>query len=324
MLALPHRLRQRTRFGSRDARSARSIIAIVVACTALGALPAAATVRSPQTPAQAVPHLALPMTPWPGTAQPPATMHWSHVTASPYLAVAVASKRTVAYLWMDTAHLRFRFIPGYLYPEHSPRTAADHNAATWVPSMVAAFTGAFMLKDKHGGYFYRGHTVAPLQRGLASLVGMRDGSLRLGSWGTDVTMSSDVLVVRQNLKPLVRNGQSLVAPTDGKRTWGYAINDAARVNRSALALLPDGSLVFVFARLATPAQLAQRVLATGATFAMALDMNYLWPAAYVYTHAKGKTTGKAISPYVVHPWTQFLDTNKKDFIVVESTTATGA
>ena len=290
----------------------RAIVIGVLAATCLAAAPATAA-TSTTSP-----------TPWPGAAQPPSTLHWSHVAASPYLAVAVTAKRSVAYLWMDTANLRFRFIPGYLYPEHSPRTAADHNPATWVPSMVAAFNGAFMLKDKHGGYFYRGHSVAPLHRGLASLVAMRDGSLRLGAWGSDVTMTPDVVAVRQNLTPLVQGGQSLTSPTDGKRTWGYAISDASHVNRSALALLPDGSLVFVFSRLSTPTQLAAQVLATGATFAMALDMNYLWPAAYTYTHAKGHTVGKAITPYVVHPWTQFLDTNKKDFIVVESTTATTA
>ena len=303
-------------------RAASAAIAAITA-TALGIAGPAAAAATGSTTAHAPAGTLTGSTPWPG-AQPPSTLHWSHVAASPSLAVALTHQHAVAYLWMDPSNLRFRFIPGYLYPERSPRTAADHNPKTWVPSMVAAFTGGFMLKDKHGGYWYRGHTVAPLRKGLASLVVYRNGSMRVGAWGTDVTMTPDVLVVRQNLKPLVRNGQSQVSPNDGKRTWGYAINDATHVNRSALAVLPDGTFVFVYSHLSSPSELAQQVLATGATFAMALDMNYLWPAAYTYTHQGSTTTGKAITRYVVHPWTQFLDTNKKDFIVVESSTASAA
>ncbi len=55
-------------------------------------------------------------------------------------------------MWMNPDLLRFRYIPGTAYPEGSPKRPQDRRPSTWVPRMVAAFNGAFHLKDRAGGY----------------------------------------------------------------------------------------------------------------------------------------------------------------------------
>ena len=53
-----------------------------------------------------------------------------------------------------------------------------------------------------------GRMVLPLRTGAASFVVYRNGSSTVGQWGRDVTMTPDVVSVRQNLDLLVDNGQA--------------------------------------------------------------------------------------------------------------------
>ena len=69
---------------------------------------------------------------------------------------------------------------------------------------------------------------------------------RWGSGGVDVSMTPDVVSVRQNLDLLVDHGQpvpGLNAPT--RRKWGATLGDAVYVWRSGLGVTADGALVYV-------------------------------------------------------------------------------
>jgi len=217
---------------------------------------------------------------------------------------------------MDPAHLRFRFVPGYAVPEGSPSTAADRTPSTWVPRLVAGFDSGYKLSDHVGGYYYRGQTVAPLRAGFASMVLHADGTLTLGAWGRDVSMTPDTIVVRQNLHLLVDHGVAQATSKDGARTWGISNGNRPLANRSALGLLPDGSYVFVFAHLVTAATLADLLVAQGVTTAIDLDMNISWPTGFVYAHQGSHVTGQRINPNIVRSPSTYLQRFKKDFIAV--------
>ncbi len=237
---------------------------------------------------------------------------------APHLQLATAHHGDISMLWMDPAFLRFRFIPGFTWPEHSPRTAADHDPRTWVGSMIAAFNGAYKLSDRAGGYYYLGRTVAPLRAGLASMVFSKDGTLKVGVWGRDVQMSPDVLAVRQNLKPIVLDGIAQTRRTDTIRTWGRTITTNPFTNRSALAQLADGTLVFLFVHAADSAMLAKDLVAVGARVAIVLDMNGLWPTGYLYSHHGKTIRGTKINANIVRSPKIYFDTLNKDFVVVQS------
>jgi hypothetical protein len=219
---------------------------------------------------------------------------------------------------MDPSRLRFRLVPGYAVPEGGPATQADSAPSTWVPTMLAGFDSGYKLADHVGGYYYLGRAVAPLRRGLASLVVHRDGSLSVGVWGRDVTMTPDTVVVRQNLRPLVLDGVSQASVSDGVRTWGKSNGDRPLANRSALGRLPDGSFVFVFAHLVTAAGLADVLVSVGVREAIDLDMNVSWPTGFVYSHKGGRVVGAKINPHVARPPSTYLTRFKKDFVVVEA------
>jgi hypothetical protein len=209
-------------------------------------------------------------------------------------------------------------VPGTQIPEGGPRTPADGRPSTWLPHLVAAFDSGFKLSDHVGGYWYDHVTVAPLRAGLASLVVDTSGHLQVGVWGRDLTMTPTTAVVRQNLRPLVDHGISVAQPGDGVRTWGKANHDTALANRSALATLPDGALLFAYAHDVTAYQLAQTLVRLGAVEAIDLDMNRSWPTGFVYAHHGTTVVGHAISPYVVRPPSTYFSPFRKDFIAVEA------
>ncbi|MDA8437102.1 MAG: hypothetical protein M0Z98_14095 [Actinomycetales bacterium] len=248
---------------------------------------------------------------------PPPGPAWSAAPGSTAVQVATLPGGATSFLWMDPTRLRFRFVPGYRYPEGSPASAADRTPSTWVPRMVAAFNSGYKLSDHVGGYYYLGRTVVPLRAGLAALVVHRDGSLAVGVWGRDLTMTPDTVVVRENMRPLVLDGVSQASPSDGPRTWGISNGNRPRANRSALGRLPDGSFVFAYSHDATAASLGASLVSLGVREAIMLDMNVSWPTGFVYAHGGGRVLGTRINRWVVRPPSTYLTRFKKDFIAVE-------
>jgi len=218
-------------------------------------------------------------------------------------------------MWMDPTVMSFRFIPGTRYPEGSPVRGVDRRPATWVPTMSVAFNGGFKLSDHVGGYYYAGRTVVPLRDGLASLVVGLDGRLSVLVWGRDLRSTAGLLAVRQNLPPLVDQGRSMTRPTDRITTWGLPLNHVLPANRSALAELSDGSLLYLYLHDSTPAQLAAEAVRLGAVTAIALDMNSGWPAALIYRHTSRAISSRRLSPVMHQYLNAYYGRTTKDFIV---------
>ena len=230
--------------------------------------------------------------------------------------VAVSTDRSLAFLWLNPAMLRFRFIPGYLFPEGGPVKSADRNSTTWVRNLAAAFNGAFKLRDHVGGYYYRGVMVRAMRPGLASLVVDSSGRLSVITWGKELNTVHGLEVVRQNMRPLVANYVSQTSPQDSNSAWGWVDHNRHVSNRSSLGELADGSLIYVYGHAVTSAQMGAAMVLVHAQTAIMLDMNITQPAGFVYRRASGQAVGQPILPTIPNPATVYSHAgHDKDFIV---------
>ncbi len=155
--------------------------------------------------------------------------------------------------------------------------------------LVAAFNSAFRLKDSHGGVYAGGRTHGKLQPGAASLVIDKQGTISVGAWGSDVSMTPDVAAVRQNLSLLVSGGQ--VVPgiqSNNAKKWGATIGNAYYVWRSGIGVTATGAAVYVAGDRLSGLTLAQLLQRAGAVRAMELDINPDWTSFIEYRSAEGR------------------------------------
>jgi hypothetical protein len=222
----------------------------------------------------------------------------------------------VSLLWIDAAAVSFRLIPGLSVPEGSPVTAADRSSSTWVPRMVAAFNGGFLLKDGVGGYYYDHQMVRAMKPGYAALEITTNGRLTVGAWGRDLGLTPATVAVRQNLPLLVDHYQARTSSSDTASTWGIANGGSWTANRSALGQLTDGSLVYAYGYNVRPDAMAAAMTLVRAREAMMLDMNRSWPGGFVYEHPSTGITGQRIHPYEWHSASVYYARFTKDFVAV--------
>ena len=153
-------------------------------------------------------------------------------------------------------------------PESGPQVAASER-----PMLLAAFNGGFKQAAGAGGCEVNQQVLSPLVGGMASLVIDTNGTAHVGAWGEDVPLPMEqVASVRQNLAPLVIDAQ----PSPNINiigSWGATLGGVAAVARSALGEDPQGDILYAAAMQALPVDLADALIAAGATSAMQLDIN---------------------------------------------------
>ncbi len=226
--------------------------------------------------------------------------------------------------WIDPRLLRATLYSGSLSPGGYfwKLTAPVSRAAS--QSLVAAFNGGFLLKDSHGGYFSEHHLVSALVPGAASLALYRDGTMALGAWGRDLSMTPAVVAVRQNLTLLVDHG----APVAGLNrydiaAWGFALNKVVDTPRSALGVTASGAFVYVEGPM-NVTDLARLLVRVGAVRGMVLDMNPLWPIFATYTPASptgyaSAGNGRDLTTSMLQtPARFFAPAYSRDFITLSS------
>ena len=143
--------------------------------------------------------------------------------------------------WINPLELRAVWHPGAVEPGGGPWPTKDVLAGSYRYRLVAAFNSAFRLEDSHGGVYAGGRTHGKLQLGAASLVIDKQGTISVGAWGSDVSMTPDVAAVRQNLSLLVSGGQ--VVPgiqSNNAKKWGATIGNAYCVWRSGIGVTATG------------------------------------------------------------------------------------
>ena len=239
--------------------------------------------------------------------------------------------------YMDTRLLSAQLYSGSVSPGGGPYLFTAPVEPAQAATLVAAFNGGFKMNAAGGGYFTEGRTVYPLVGGSASLVISANGSVTVGAWGTDVSMSPGVVAVRQNLTPLVEGGQptAQAASTDWQ-AWGATCGATSCTStvpgienqwRSGAGVTGAGALVYVEGPDLTPLQLAQLLVRAGVVRGMELDINPNWPVFSTYTPATpgglaAPSNGSGLQPVSVQgPATFFNPAWARDFVTMSARTA---
>jgi Phosphodiester glycosidase len=221
--------------------------------------------------------------------------------------------------WMSGSLLKFVQHPGSKEPGHLTLWSQKESIAPADRSgLLATFNSGFKMKDSLGGYYENGNTEGVLRPGAASLVVYRDGHADIGTWGSSLGMSADVVSVRQNLSLLVDNGQ-LAANIDSKKlsTWGFTVKNANFVWRSGIGVTATGDFVYVAGDALSVHTLASLLQTAGAVRAMELDINTQW-ISYMWYEA-GKTPTTPIAKKLLgfaRPAKRYFSVSSRDFFAV--------
>ena len=212
------------------------------------------------------------------------------------------------------------YVPGTADPGGTGWAWGGTIPADQRPALVAAFNSGWKQRDSPGGAYTEGHTAAPLIDGKASIVIYADGHDDIGAWGTDVTMTPDVVSVRQNLDPIVSGSQPVDGlTTGGSGSWGKAKYQLQHTRRSGLGITADGALVYVAGSNLTTTTLAHALVQVGAVRAMELDIHNQHPTFNFFTPAPGTAdgvTGQKLLPEQTRPATRYLQPDQRDFFAV--------
>jgi hypothetical protein len=234
-----------------------------------------------------------------------------------------ASEAGVA--WMDPRLLKAQLYSGSLSPGAGPWKLTAPISPIAAKTLVAAFNGGFKFPAAEGGYYAEGRVVYPLRAGGASLVIYRNGSVAIGSWGRDVTMTSQVIAVRQNLTLLVDGGRPVpgLNPLDAS-AWGATLGNVPAVWRSGIGVTAGGALVYVTGPSLEITQLAALLVRAGCVRAMTLDMNPDWTVFATYDPSGARAPATAtngtslIAGTVQGPFTFFEAWWARDFITMSA------
>ncbi len=238
---------------------------------------------------------------------------------------AIHTSYVVGVAWMDTKLLHATLYSGSQIPGGGPYTHTAPVSPTDATSLVAAFNAGFLMSGANGGYYTEGKLILPLRVGAASFVVYKDGSSTVGQWGRDVSMTPDVVSVRQNLDLLVDNGQVVPAAYNPSSTaWGATLGNALYVWRSGLGVTADGALVYVGGPGLDVLDLANILVKAGAVRAMELDINTDWVNLSTYQPptptgvASGANGTELLSGMTGTPYRYFESWWARDFITMSA------
>jgi len=214
--------------------------------------------------------------------------------------------------WIDPQLTRLVFAPGTRDPG-GPWSWGGQIPDAVRPLLVAGFNGGFQMQDIPGGFYHEGRTVKSLVPGQGSLVIYNDGRATVGEWGRDVSLTPDVVSVRQNLGLLVDNGAP-VASAGNPGAWGTSVAGTATA-RSAIGVDANGGIIVGMARV-VPQGLAQAMIAAGAVRAMQMDINPDWVTfGFFGTNPDGSVSGARVMG-TGGPSNLFLTPHTRDFFAV--------
>jgi hypothetical protein len=180
--------------------------------------------------------------------------------------------------------------------------------------VVASFNSGFKLKDSGGGFAVGGHAYAPMQRGVATIIRYRNGSLDIKSWTGGSDVGPNVMYARQNLPLMVNHGRPNPNLSDGPE-WGATLGNAIRVWRSAIGIDRRHNLIYAAAPEQTVGSLAAVLIHAGAVRAMELDINSYWTSLITYRFPGAHGAADLLAS-MSRPPSRYLTTDDRDFFAV--------
>ena len=221
---------------------------------------------------------------------------------------------TAGVAWMDQTRTRLGFYPGRYEPVgNGPRGPMEVPIALR-SGLLATFNSGFRIEDGKGGVYANGISWSPLQRGMATVVGLADGRVDVRSWSGGPRPGSEVSFARQNLPLIVDGGRPNPNLSDGPE-WGATLGNAIRVWRSGLGVDRRGNLIYAAADQQTVGSLAAILVHAGAVRAMELDINYQWVSFISYAQSGGRDPSKLLFG-IDHGGARYLVPDDRDFFAV--------
>ena len=232
----------------------------------------------------------------------------------------VYSSAVAGIAWMPRAELSTTLITGTRLPGGPGAPDGHAVPASARSSVVAAFNSGFKLGDSEGGFYDAGTTSKPLVDGGASLVFHQGGTMSIGVWGKDVTLTPDVVAVRQNLHLIVDNGAVVpgLAHNAGN-AWGTPGQQNQFTWRSGIGVDANGNLIYIAAQQFNLPMLASALASAGVVRGMQLDIHKGQVTFNVFrqTSPGGQAvTASKLLPEMTEPASRYLKPDQRDFIAV--------
>lgn len=179
--------------------------------------------------------------------------------------------------------------------------------------LVAAFDGGFQYRDGQYGMIVGDKTYLPLKPNLGTLVGYKNGSLKIINY-TGQDLGKDVAFVRQNCPILIDNGILTAENPTSSKIWGRTVTDNMYTWRSGIGLTPEGNLLYAVGNNLTPLTLSYALKIAGAENAMQLDINANWVRFNIFNPTStGSYTSATLTQDLRDGTKQYLNGYKKDF-----------
>ena len=277
--------------------------ALKVRATAIVHPPDVAPIIHPAIPQEGV---WVPTETWSGSSAPVQITQFRSDPLYPQMVAGVA--------WIDTHRASIALYPGRLEPSVSLPRGLMEVPPSLRSRLLATFNSGFKLQDSHGGYALGGVTYAPLQNGLGTVIGYRDGRIDVQAWSYGPKAPAGVDFARQNLPLIVSGGQPNPNLSDGPE-WGATLGNAVRVWRSGIGVDARGNLIYAAANDQTVGSLAQILIHAGAIRAMQLDINSYWVTFNSYA-APNAGQPSSLLPSMTRPLTRYLSADDRDFFAV--------
>lgn len=221
----------------------------------------------------------------------------------------------VGVAWMRTSATSAHLVAGTQQPGGTGLPGDARVPAADVASLVATFNSGWKFTDIDGGFYVDGVTARPLRAGDASVVIDDHGHVTVGQWGRDVTMTSHVRSVRQNLALVVDAGRPVAGLTtnaDGR--WGSSRNQFQFTWRSGLGTDANGNLIYVAGNGLTLQSLADAMVGAGIRRGMELDIHSAMASFASWApSASGSVTPTKLLPGMHRPADRYLAPDQRDF-----------
>ncbi len=236
--------------------------------------------------------------------------------ARPYAVVAIVA--------LDLTKMQLHYQLGTqepVSPGRAPGTGKIPGNYRQPGVLIAAFNGGFKTINGHYGMMIDGQTLVPMIDGLGTLAIYQDGHLSMGVWGSDFTLSPDMVVVRQNCPIIIDQGQINPQVYDNSiYLWGGTIKGNIVTFRSGIGLSRDGKTLYYFAgNYLSTDTLAQAMQASGVYEAMQLDINNYYVLFTKFDPQNGRLAAVPLLPKeMVDNVSRFLGSYSRDFFYLTS------
>jgi hypothetical protein len=219
--------------------------------------------------------------------------------------------------WIRSSDTVAHLVAGTLQPGGPTWAGGARVAPGDVPRLVATFNSGWRFRDLLGGFYEYGRYSRPLQQGAGSVVIDRTGLATIGAWGQDVSMSQNVVAVRQNLHLIVVGGAPAPGIADASGPWGVPANQRQYTWRSGLGVDAQGNLIYVGGNHMTLRLLTNALVAAHAVRAVELDMH---PSMVAFSRWMPRPAGgvdpQKLLPTMPDAANRFLQPDQRDFFYI--------